>query len=356
MRNGLKEVPYQSEVWRRRFPLLANILEDEPGLPKRNLVRRNVMVRCGGMSLATEAKQQGTFGDNWETTDDPGFVDATHLNYALRTGALAYQKAPGFQPIPFDEIGLRKDAYRAFLPAPAPWIEPQETGFLGDFEVKLGCRTRDAVIRYTLDGSAPTPQSRRYTTPIRLTKTTTVRAAAFASTGEAASRSDTVTATFKALALGPDHGVHLSDLTPLEAFVHGGLKRDTSYEGNLITLRGREFPKGLLTHPGTTPQGGRATVVYALEGGLAKAKRFVAWVGIDDSAASAGSCVFIVEVRRKGEWQRLFASAVLRGGQPGQPVAVDVDISGADRLRLTVTDAGDNINSDHAAWGGAMLQ
>jgi len=77
-------------------------------------------------------------------------------------------------------------------------------------------------------------------------------------------------------------------------------------------------------------------------------------VGIDDSAQKAGSCTFIVEVERNGVWEKVAESDVLRGGQPA--VEIDADIAGASRLRLTTTDAGDNINSDHAEWAEARLQ
>ena len=355
VRNGLKEVPYQEEPWRSRYPTLANILEDQPGLPKGNVIRRNIMFRCGGMSLAKDALQYSTFADNWETKEDPGLADLAHSDFSLRAGAAAYQKVPGLQPIPFDRIGLEKDEYRAFLPAPTPWVEPAPGAFIGEVTVTLGGRSRDAVIRYTLDGSEPTAKSPRYTAPLKLAHTATVKAAAWAGTGESASRSSTAEAAFAERKLGPGNGIYLSDLTPLEAFCHGDLRKDTSYEGALISLRGEKVPKGLLTHPETTAQGGRAFVVYALDGGLAKATRFQARVGIDDSAANAGSAVFIVEVRRNGQWQKVYESGILRGGQPNPP-PIDVDISGADRLRLTATDAGDNINSDHAAWAGALVQ
>jgi len=354
LRNGLKEVPYQEEPWRSRYPTLANILDDDPGLPKRNVVRRDIMFRCGGMSLAQEARDYGTIEGNWETNDNPGLVDVQHLDLRLKEAAPAYQHIPDFRPIPVEQIGLRKDAYRTFLPAAGPWVEPAPGGFVGEVEVSLGTRTPDAVIRYTLDGTEPTPKWERYAGPVKLTRTATVKAASWAGSGEEASRSETVSATFTEMKLGPDHGIYLSDLTPAEAFVHGGLKRDTSYQNGLITLHGQQFPKGLLTHPETTPDGGRATVVYALEGGLGKATRFKAWVGIDDSAGNAGSSTFAVEVRHNGQWQRVFESGVLRGGQPAAPV--DADITGADQLRLVVTDAGDGINSDHAAWGGAIIQ
>lgn len=48
----LHEMPYQSDVWRSRYPLLYTILEDEPMLPKHNRFADNMIV--GGLGLAIE--------------------------------------------------------------------------------------------------------------------------------------------------------------------------------------------------------------------------------------------------------------------------------------------------------------
>ena len=66
-----------------------------------------------------------------------------------------------------------------------------------------------------------------------------------------------------------------------------------------------------------------------------------------------GSAVFIVEVFRKGQWERLYESPVLKLGQTQE---VDVDIAGAEQLRLRTTDGGDNIYGDHAVWAAARIK
>ena len=53
---------------------LANIMEDGPGLPMGNTVRRNVVCRSGAIGLSAQAAALGTVGDNLETGDDPGFA------------------------------------------------------------------------------------------------------------------------------------------------------------------------------------------------------------------------------------------------------------------------------------------
>lgn len=356
MRSGLKEVPYQQEPWRSRYPTLANILEDSPGLPKGNEVRRNVMVRCGGMSLAQEAKEWSKFEDNLETAEDVGIVDAEHLDFNLKDSSAVYQRVPGFQKIPFSQIGLRKDEYRRSLPPSAPWIEPAPQAFVDELLIRMRTRSVEATIRYTLDGTEPNVASPVYARPIRLRRSATVKAVAFARGDPTGAHSETVSATFSACRLGTGHGVYLSDLLPVDFFIHGGLMRDIAYGGGPIALRGQTFEKGIITHPEKTPEGGKAHVTFALTGGLARAKRLKACIGVDDSAKNAGSATFIVEARCNGQWQKVFESGVLRGGQSGPTANVDVDIGGAELLRLSVTDAGDGIDSDHAAWAGARLE
>lgn len=59
------------------------------------------------------------------------------------------------------------------------WIDPKTTWFTGSTKVEMGTTLRDAVLRYTLDGSAPSAASTQYETPITLKQTTRIRAAAF---------------------------------------------------------------------------------------------------------------------------------------------------------------------------------
>jgi LruC domain-containing protein len=62
-----------------------------------------------------------------------------------------------------------------------PTISPTGGYFEDKVEVKIGCSTSSATIYYTLDGSTPTTSSTKYTGPITLTKTATVKAKAFKS-------------------------------------------------------------------------------------------------------------------------------------------------------------------------------
>ena len=400
----IREIGYDKPPYSTRYPVLARLAEDfakgpehvlERALPKDNVVRRNISQGSHFLRLGAHASldhvrleknlicddivfsgsptgdgEARTYRNGDETIrailagsgnvvldGDPGVIAPEAGDFRLSPDSPAL--ALGFEPIPFDEIGLYVDEYRRALPAPEPTIATPSGLFIGRTEVRISPSRRGtpAEVRYTLNGSEPTPESTLYRAPIALTETTTVRCAAFPVGGPARCRSRTVAATFRAGVLGPGHGIHLSDLAELEYVGYGplGFMKDKAYGGRGISLGGKTYPKGLITHPAETDAGGKAHVTYAIDGGLAKAQRFTARIGIEDQAPEdLGSCTFVVEIRREGTWQRVFESQVIRSTDP--PQDVDVDISGADRLRLTAGDGGDNISWDHGVWADAMLR
>jgi hypothetical protein len=212
------------------------------------------------------------------------------------------------------------------------------------------------VIRYTLDGSEPTAKSAIYTHPLKLTKSASFKAAAFVTAGAKTVRSEIVSATYKAMVL--EHGaIYLSDLPEqdLVAYLPCWVK-DHNHLGGAISLGGKEYPKGILLHPAEAADGKNfGHVTYSLAGSLARAHRFQATIGIDDSMEkyNKGTATFSVEVMRDGKWQKLYDSPVLKLGD--KPLTVDVDITGGQKLRLTTTDAGVGIACDHAEWADARL-
>jgi hypothetical protein len=72
--------------------------------------------------------------------------------------------------------------FGVFLAPPAVTITPDTLGYMAGerFEVTLACEVPTAAIHYTLDGTAPTEASMRYTAPLLLDRTTTVTAVAYA--------------------------------------------------------------------------------------------------------------------------------------------------------------------------------
>ena len=102
----LKDVDITKPPYADRYPELKSFMEFA-GEPRRNHARANLIVNC-------RAVQTG----NWDVTDglvtdsDPGFVNAAKLDFRLRNDSAAFAKMPGFEKIPFEQIGLQRDEFR----------------------------------------------------------------------------------------------------------------------------------------------------------------------------------------------------------------------------------------------------
>ncbi len=106
MTERLKAMPYMSELWRKRYPRLVNILEDEPASPKGNIVRRNIC--SGGKWLELHGVNENiVIWENNLIDKEPGFIDKANMNFQLKDNSKAYKA--GFKPIPIDIIGLLED-------------------------------------------------------------------------------------------------------------------------------------------------------------------------------------------------------------------------------------------------------
>jgi len=359
MSRRLKGIPYKTKPWSERYPQLLTILADDPASPKGNVIRKNVLWNSGKMALAKEVTQFGKVKDNLVAKAGLGFADTNRMDFRLSKGSVVFKKLPGFKPIPMDKIGPKIDKYRKTLPVRMPTIAPARRTFVGSIKVRLFAPNQHTkpVIRYTLDGSEPTAESTLYTSPLELTDTTTVKAAAFVDSPVMA-RSATAAVTFAAGRLGKAHGVPLAELTEQDpgtyAFIP--LIKKTNFSSAAITLGGREYTTGFVIYPAATSPDGREHVTYKLDGGLRDARRLTAVIGIEKVTGKRkdGAFTYIVEVHRNGKWQRIFESPALKVG--GKPQKVDVDVTGADKLRLvTIADGGD-IKANRTLWADAMVQ
>ena len=112
-----------------------------------------------------------------------------------------------------------------------------------------------------------------------------------------------------------------------------------SIDGHPLKLKGMPFAHGVGTHA-------NSALLIDLKGA---ATRFMSVVGLDDEVTAQGSVAFEVYVDGK-----LAASTgVMRPGDA--PKLLTVDLTGAKRMSLRVTDGGDGITWDHADWAGAMF-
>ena len=116
-----------------------------------------------------------------------------------------------------------------------------------------------------------------------------------------------------------------------------GLPRlDKDIQNQPLRLGLRRHPKGIGTHA-------PSEIVYRLDG---KYTRFYALVG---GAEDGGTVVFQVF----GDQKQLADTGIMHGLRESK--AIDVSVAGVKRMRLVVTDAGDNYYSDMANWASARL-
>jgi hypothetical protein len=114
------DVDITSETYTKRYPELVGFLEMLETRPRVSKATRNVLAMCAAVS---SGNWQVPETDNWITEQDPGFVDAAQGDFRLRQDAPVFKQLPGFQPIPFEKMGLYKDELRPVLP-PDKWNEP----------------------------------------------------------------------------------------------------------------------------------------------------------------------------------------------------------------------------------------
>jgi alpha-galactosidase len=115
--------------------------------------------------------------------------------------------------------------------------------------------------------------------------------------------------------------------------------RGTAAATTPITLDGIAYPHGI----GTLSIN---ELIVDLKG---QATRFVSMVGLDDLAVGEASVSVEVWVDNR----RKFESGVLHAGDP--PKFVDIDLTGARFLELSIDDGGDTSNGDYADWGGSII-
>jgi hypothetical protein len=138
--------------------------------------------------------------------------------------------------------------------------------------------------------------------------------------------------------------IYLSDLRPAEVREEGHFGvvwphvRDQALGGGPLLLGRVRHGKGLVVHA-------PALLAWRLEGGYTRLR---AQVGISDEVAPEGDCVATLTGDGRVLWQ-----ARLRGGEPA--VALDLPLSGIDRLELGLAIGERQDIGDHVVLGDAQL-
>jgi alpha-galactosidase len=152
--------------------------------------------------------------------------------------------------------------------------------------------------------------------------------------------------TVSVVAAPPSGVSYLGDLPWLSTTNgFGPVERNTSNgesaagDGHPITLGGVVYAKGLGAHAPS------AVEYYTGK----RCRTVTADVGVDDEKGANGTVAF--EIWADGVL--VASTGVLTNAMPAQPVSADV--TGAQVVRLVVTDGGDGVDSDHADWANARL-
>ncbi|MBP34345.1 MAG: hypothetical protein CMP31_01635 [Roseibacillus sp.] len=109
----LKAMPYRRPPWSERYPQLLNLLQDDPGAPKGNVIRLNVSAGGTWSHIEKIARSMVTIKDNL-VNPNPGFQDREKENFQFRDDSPVWKL--GFKRIPVEQIGLQSDAHRKSLP------------------------------------------------------------------------------------------------------------------------------------------------------------------------------------------------------------------------------------------------
>ena len=111
MPERLQAMPFRDSPWKEKYPQLLTLLDDEPGLPKYNIVRHNISWGGRWLDIQDPAKPLVSFANNLVDEDphfagNPRAANATIEDFQLQSNSPAYEQ--GFQPIPLEKIGLLK--------------------------------------------------------------------------------------------------------------------------------------------------------------------------------------------------------------------------------------------------------
>lgn len=216
-----------------------------------------------------------------------------------------------------------------------------------------------AELRFTLDGSVPTPSSSLYRTPFILSDSAKVRAAAFRNGKRVSLESEGSFAKLGAVPAMPD--VFLGDLKPVRnvgfGHTYGGTVRysgqtrppqsNTSNLGQSLKLNRRTYQKGIGVHA-------PCAITYPIQPGY---RTFVALAGVDENLADINhgsnlakypSVVFKVLI----DHQEKAASPVMRMQSLAWRFQVDIPPN-SKTLTLVAMDAGDGNREDFANWANA---
>ena len=94
---------YQSPLWTERYPRLAVVMDNDPELPMGNVIHSNLIIGC-----TKPFALSGSVDPQWLDRQDNVELPATAASQPFELSQLPalWEQVPGFEPIPYQRIGL----------------------------------------------------------------------------------------------------------------------------------------------------------------------------------------------------------------------------------------------------------
>jgi hypothetical protein len=102
----LSAMPIGRPPWSTRYPQLAVILQDDPIIPKKNVLQRNIAYRCKQSMINPVARLYSTVELPQDVESDPGIQTRGVQDQPGKQRAPIRATLPGWEILPFPDMGL----------------------------------------------------------------------------------------------------------------------------------------------------------------------------------------------------------------------------------------------------------
>ena len=106
----LRDVKHNEAPYSDAYPELVNYWNESPANPKRNTFHGNLFYKIG--AVVRGQASCGEFWNNWETNENPGFVDVNDPLKGFTSDAAVFKHIKGFKEIDYKNIGSTLEHYK----------------------------------------------------------------------------------------------------------------------------------------------------------------------------------------------------------------------------------------------------
>lgn len=99
-------IDWTKEPYKTLFPDAVNMTLDNILQPFDNVIKNNLVVNHQGANITPVVYEMGEIHDNYECSDDPGFVDPENGNYSLKADSKVFEIMPEFKNIDMSKMGI----------------------------------------------------------------------------------------------------------------------------------------------------------------------------------------------------------------------------------------------------------